>query len=49
MSVEADETELMTETRNTADPADFAPFSQRALSGKVALITDEGGQAEAHV
>lgn len=42
MSVEADETGSMNtptlESAHAADPADFAPFSHRALSGKVALV-----------
>ena len=42
MSVEADESGPMItptpESAHATDPADFAPFSQRALNGKVALV-----------
>lgn len=56
MSVEADETGSMNtptpESAHAAGPADFVPFSQRALSGKVALVAGAAhgaGRAEAHV
>lgn len=56
MSVEADESGSMNtptpESAHAAGPADFVPFSQRALSGKVALVagaTHGAGRAEAHI